>query len=277
MEKQKTDNSALRNLLEKSKAPLVLLGDEDLDLIAAGLGLVGFLEAWGKNTNLVLGRGDLPPRAKNLPGWKKIGRELSGDFVITLTSAVGNVEKVSYYVEGDDLHLVVKPYPHAPPFSQEQVKFKSGGTDYDLLFVLGVEKLEDLGRLYRENKNLFSQTPIVNISLRENARFGKLNFIFPSSSFSEIIVHLVQDLGGKLSPEAATNLLAGIFWATDNLRASQAGVSAFEAAAFCLKQGGRKIFFKKDEGKKGPEMKEKPVLMKQDWLRPKIYQGGELI
>ena len=248
------------------------------------MGFANLLQSLDKTVNLVLGKKNLPSWAKKFPGWEKISSSLTRNFVITLKSAVGNVEKVSYYVEGDDLHLVVRPYPQSPPFTKEQVRFQEGSGDYDLVFVLGVERLEDLGHLYTENRELFSKTPLVNISLKENERFGKLNLVFSqTSSFSEVVVQFADDFGGKLDSQSASNLLTGIFWATKNFSSPRVNAASFEAAAFCLRQGGKRLSLEEKEEKKEflPKKEEKVETVpkeevKHDWLKPKIYQGGEL-
>jgi hypothetical protein len=229
--------------------------------------------------------------------WEEINTELTKNFVITLTSAVGTVEKVSYYTEGDDLNLVVHPHPQAVPFSPDQVKYKEGGGDYDLIFVVGSRGFSDLGKIYSENEALFTTATIVNIDNQaDNARFGKLNMVYPkTSSLSEIVTRLVENLEIKVSGEGATNLLAGIIWATNDFRSPAVSADTFEAAAFCLRLGAQRLKISSSVGepvgKPPTEKREKKTRVisqefkpkqedvgpKQDWLKPKIYQRGQLI
>lgn len=286
----------LRDLLNQSSRILIAGGDRpELDSVAAVLGLSGALKELGKAVNVVYPP-ELPPETKSLLGWEEINAELTKNFVITLASAVGNVEKVSYYTEGDDLNLVVHPHAQAPPFSPDQVKYKEGGGDYDLIFVVGSKGLSDLGRVYTEEKDLFTKVDVVNIDKQpDNTRFGKLNMVYPkTSSLSEIVTRLADNLEIKIGQEAATNLLAGITWATEDFRSPGVSADTFEAAAFCLRLGAQRLKTAVPVGEPLTEGKEKkalaissdiapkpietkPVGPKQDWLKPKIYQKGQLV
>jgi len=285
----------LKDLINQSNRILVACGkNAQLDLVAAILGLDTVLEDLGKAVNVVCSE-KLPDEAKTLVGWEKIGKDLAKDFVITLTSAVGNVEKVSYFIEGEDLNLVIRPHPQAPPFSKDRIKYKEGGGDYDLIFVLGSQKLPDLGKLYKDEENIFSKTAIINIDKqKDNSYFGRINIVHPNaSSLSEIVTRLFRGLGIKLNKDAATNLLLGLTWATDNFRSPNALAETFEAAAFCLRSGAQRLktplplkkgpqeeisLLKEEDKTSLPQKNVQPkVQPKEDWLKPKIYQGGELI
>lgn len=278
----------LKELINQGNRVLFACGkNAQLDSVAAILGLSSVLEDLGKAVSVVY-PDEVPDSAKNLLGWEKIGKDLAKNFVITLVSAVGNVEKVSYYIEEDNLNLVVRPHPQAPPFSRDKVKYKEGGGEYDLIFVLGSKRLSDLGKIYTDGEDVFSKAAIVNIDKqKDNSRFGKINIVYPkTSSLSEIVTRLFKSLGIKLSQEAATNLLAGITWATDSFRSPDTSAETFEAAAFCLRSGAQKLGIASPL-KKPPRREEvslleeegekKAISPKQDWLRPKIYQGGRLV
>lgn len=281
----------LRDLLNKSNRVLVAgSGNVGPDAVAAVLGLSGVLKELGKAVNVVCPR-QLPPEARSLLEWEEINAELTKNFVITLTSAVGNVEKVSYYTEGDDLNLVVHPHHQAPPFSPDQVKYREGGGDYDLIFVIGSKTLSDLGKIYTEEKDLFSKTDVVNIDRQsDNARFGKVNMVYPKAScLSEVVARLIENLEIAVDEQGATNLLAGLTWATDDFRSPEVSADTFRAAAFCLKSRARrlKITTPADRPPVGEKEEKTPLVPpraepqevepKQDWLKPKIYQKGQLV
>lgn len=291
----------LKDLLNQSNRILVAGGNKpDLDSVAAVLGLSGALKGLGKAVNVVYPP-ELPSEAKSLLGWEEINVELTKNFVITLTSAVGNVEKVSYYTEGDDLNLVVHPHAQAPPFSPDQVKYKEGGGDYDLIFTVGAKDLSDLGKVYTDEKDIFAKVDVVNLDKQPgNTRFGKLNMVYPkTSSLSEIITRLIENLELKIGQGTATNLLAGITWATEDFRSPGVSADTFEAAALCLRLGAQRLTTAVPAGKPPVEKREKkapavspdiipepaeakqteakPIGPKQDWLKPKIYQKGQLV
>lgn len=288
------DFPQLKELIKQSNRILLVYGkNAQLDSVAATLGLSSTLENLGKVVNVVCPE-KLPDGVRRLLGWEKISQDLARNFVITLTSAVGNVEKVSYYIEGEDLNLVIRPHPQAPPFSPEQVKYKEGGGSYDLIFVLGSKKLSELGKIYTDAENIFSKTAVVNIDKqRENSRFGKINIVYPrASSLSEIVARLAESLGLKVGQEAATNLLAGITWATSDFQSPDTSAETFEAAAFCLRSGAQRLsvaphskkapqeevpLLEERTKKKKANLPSEDVQSKQDWSKPKIYQGGRLV
>lgn len=274
----------VKDIINQGSRVLLVCGkNPQFDSLAAVLGLSDFLEEVGKTVTTVC-PDELPSAAKGLLGWERIGRELAKNFVITLTSAVGNVEKVSYYTEGDDLNLVIHPHPQASPFSPDQVRYKQGGGDYDLIFVLGSQRLSDLGKIYLGEEEMFSKAVIVNIDKqKDNTRFGKLSLVQPrASSISEIVILLLKSLGMKANQKAVTNLLAGLVGATNDFRSSNVLAETFEAAAFCLRSGAQRLSMGKislPEEKKKPKVDfpQKGASPKQDWLKPKVYQGGQLV
>ncbi|KKQ81117.1 MAG: hypothetical protein UT04_C0082G0003 [Candidatus Daviesbacteria bacterium GW2011_GWF2_38_7] len=99
-----------------------------------------------------------------------------------------------------------------------------------------------LGNLYSQNQQVFSGTHIVNIdSSSVNTSFGQTNVLDTSaSSVSEIMTSLISDLGYSLDQDSASNLLAGIFDATNNLQNPKITADTYMAVANCLRVGGRK-------------------------------------
>jgi hypothetical protein len=288
-----------KNLLDQSNRALIAMGtNSTADTVAASLGLTRVLSKGDKNVTVVCSE-ELPVEAKKIVGWEKIAKNLEKNFVITLKSAVGNVEKVSYYTEGDNLNLVIHPRGEAPKFAKDQIEYKTGGTNFDLIFVLGSRQLVNLGSLYTGEESLYAGAPIINIDTDPaNDQFGKINFVEPTaSSISEIVVSVLKTTGISVDKEAASTFLAGIDWATNDFRSPQTSAGAFEAAAFCLKSGGKRrgvapvsspqvpptpveTIQPHIVGALGEERKQElptPAKPGADWLKPKIYKGGKLV
>lgn len=294
-DKNPNPHQQLKDLINQSHRILFACGkNAQLDSVAATLGLSSTLEDLGKVVSVVC-PDKLSEEVKSLVGWEKITTDLAKNFVITLTSAVGNIEKVSYYLEGDDLNLVIRPHPQAPPFSPDQVKYKEGGGDYDLIVVLGSKELSDLGKIYTDEEAIFLKTAIVNIDRqKDNNQFGKVNLVYPkASSISEIVTRLFKSLGMKLNQGVATNLLTGLIWATNDFHSPDTSAETFEAAAFCLRSGAQRLDMTSRPKKPSPteetalleegKKKEKTSVSQEntqpdkDWLEPKVYQGGRLV
>ena len=167
-----------------------------------------------------------------------------------------------------------------------------------MIFVIGARTLEDLGELYQQEKALLDNKSktLVNLStLDKNSQFGTVNLYDPTASgCSEIMAAIIKALELNLEPDMATNLLAGIEAATQNL--SQAGsADTFEAVVELMRLGGQRNhlapaaapafagfnqaptqpFFRPTTPIPAIPAAPTPIQSSQpDWLKPKVFTGG---
>jgi nanoRNase/pAp phosphatase (c-di-AMP/oligoRNAs hydrolase) len=263
----------VKTLLAETKQILVLTGENPTqDGLGASLALFLSLSAAGKNVKIAC-PSPATVEFSNLVGIDKMMQNLSGNnFVISLDYGEGSIEKVSYNIANNKFNLVIEPKPNAPAFSADKVSYSSGAADPDLIFILNTSDLVELGKFYNENKDMFTKAAVVNIDKGgNNTSFGRINLLDPdASSVSEMIAVLLPSLGLALNEDSATNLLLGLAFATDNF-SPNASPQAFEAAAACLKAGGKRTGVAK---KKEEPIREKPVEAPADWLQPKIFKSG---
>lgn len=263
--------SEIQNLLGKSNEVLILTHENpSQDSLGATLALFLALSASGKRGTVACPT-PLTVEFGNLVGIDKISQALGGkNFIISLDYVEGAIEKVSYNVSDDKFNLVIEPRVGAPPFSPEKVHYSQNNANPDLIFVLDSANFEQLGKFYQDEKDLYSKVTIINIDYHpNNSYFGRINLVDPeASSTSEIITFLLQNLGLPLTEDTATNLLAGITFATNNFSSESAGAGAFEAAAICLKAGGKRL------GTVGEKKKELGQEAPADWLAPKIFKSS---
>jgi nanoRNase/pAp phosphatase (c-di-AMP/oligoRNAs hydrolase) len=245
------------------------------DHVAASLSLYLSLNKIGKSVSLFSPE---PMRVEfsHLVGVDRVANKLvGGDTVITLDYPIANIDKVSYNDDGGKLNLVVKVKPESAPLSQNQVIFnQGGGGSYDLVFLVGVNEQADLGQLPKENKDLLTARPVVNINNLASS-LGTLSFVDPqASSCSEIIANLIKTLGLPIDKDIGTNLLLGLKNATQDFQSPKVGPLTFEMAAFSSGAGGRK---EPAVVRPRPVM-EKPKKKKPspDWFEPKIYRGTSI-
>ncbi len=259
----------IQELLAKAQEVLIVTHENPTqDSLGASLALFLSLSAAGKKASLVCST-PTTVEFSNLVGIDKVNQELGGrNFVISLDYTEGTIEKVSYNINDNKFNLIIEPQPGAPAFTPEKVHYSNSAASPDLIFVIDTVSLEGLGKLY-EDKDLFAKVTTINIdSHNNNARFGKINLIDPeASSTSEVLTFFLQNLGSPLSEDIAGNLLIGIEQTTHNF-APGAGAGSFEAAAICLKAGGKRGGL----GKKGEVSEEAPA----DWLTPKIFKSGDV-
>jgi nanoRNase/pAp phosphatase (c-di-AMP/oligoRNAs hydrolase) len=291
----------LSDLLKNSQTVLIATPGTD-DAIAAAIGLGEVLGRSGKSVTTVAASG-LSGRTQTLPGHERLVSSITKNFIVSLRDAVGNVEKVSYYTEGNDLHLVIHPKPEAPAFTKDKVYYTDSSAGFDLIFVLGAQELVDLGNIYQEEPNLYVKTKIVNVDFHQgNAGFGRINVVeTQASSICEQVISILQRLRLELTQEAATAFLLGLEAATANFSSIKVTPEAFEAAATCLRAGGQRTGDKTGIGlpssqqpsqppepQVAQEVKPQVQAMSQksdqqgrqagvgkDWLQPKIYKGSQ--
>jgi len=128
--------------------------------------------------------------------------------------------------------------------------------------------LDEIGQVLKKGKTL------VNLStLDKNSQFGTVNLYDPTASgCSEIMATVIKALELALEPDMATNLLAGIEAATQNL--TQAGsADTFEAVVELIRLGGQRNHLTTTPAWTRPNPS--PTQTTQpDWLKPKVFTGS---
>ncbi|MDD5146933.1 MAG: hypothetical protein PHV63_00060 [Candidatus Daviesbacteria bacterium] len=241
----------LKNLLPAAKKILITLpAGADIDKMAAGLSLFLALEAAGKEVSIVSDDAILVGQShlfgvdhiqKNLPLTDGGNLTLTLEGVAASDNTVPALEKLDWYAEGSNLNLVFHVLP-GQTFQPAKIVPKYQGSSFNLVFTVGAVNLNALGDVYLRNQNAFSGTYIVNIDTQAaNSSFGRTNVLDTNvSSLCEVMSNLISDLGFALDADTASNLLAGIFDATNNLMDSRVTADTYMAVAQCLRVGGRK-------------------------------------
>lgn len=155
----------------------------------------------------------------------------------------GAIEGCKYYVKDGKFYFEIRPQEGKPPFDPSKVSYSYSGVDADLVITIGTQSLDQLEKLYQDEKDFFSKTPIINIDRdRNNAQYGTVNVVdMHAASVAELIVDFIRDLELPVDADIATNLLTGLVEATDNFQKPTANARTFEAAAACLQAGARRI------------------------------------
>lgn len=241
----------LRALLPGTQKILIALPvASNIDKLASGLALYLSLTQQGKDVSIVC-QDDILVGLSHLFAIDKVQKTLvagsSGDYILTLSgvasqNTVPSLEKLDYYVEGQDLNLVFKVLP-GQSFNPTNIapKPQTGG-NFGLVFVIGATSLNDLGSVYTQNIQSFSGAHIVNIDTQStNTNFGQTNIVDSSaSSVSEMIASIMTSLGMPSQEDISTNLITGIFDATGNLTSPKVTADTYQIVATCLKNGGRR-------------------------------------
>lgn len=270
-----------------------------MDEMAAALGLYLSLSTLGKNITVASPTTPLV-EVSNLVGIDRVQTTLgggTGDLVVSFPYREGEIEKVSYTRDDNFLNIVVKAGELGLNFDEGDVRYTRGGASPELLFVIGAERVTDLGNLYDVNN--LKDTLVVNIDNKsQNQGYGDILMVSTKlSSISEAVVNLIVSLNYRLDIDIAQNLMLGISSATNNFQNPNTSSLAFEMAGILMRSGAirptqgvlnqrqaprQDDFIKQTESKVRTEEIERKENIGQitkasppdDWLEPKIYKGS---
>lgn len=232
-----------KSIVENAQSVVVLLPEQtSIDEVATALALHLTFREMGKESRLAAVT--LPTfKQPELAGTQHITTELGNqNLTISFNYTEEQVDKVSYHIgeESKKFYLTIKPRSGAVPLDTSSIEFSYTGASADLLVYVGVQSLEDLQQLYYGYESLFEDTTSISFS-KENSSLGVLQ-VSPSteSSLSELLTAILSSLQLPVSPDTASNLLAGIEFETKGLTTSSVGVGTFESIANLLKAGGNR-------------------------------------
>lgn len=249
--KYDTQLTEFKTLLPNSKNILIALpANVNIDTLASGLALFLSLESAGKQVsivcddNMIVGQAHLfgvDHIQKTLPSIEGGNLTLTLEGVAASDNTIPALEKLDWYAENSNLNLVFHVLP-GQTFQPAKIVPRFQGSGFNLIFVVGAVNLNALGNVYAANSQAFSGTHIVNIDNHQgNTSFATTNVLDTSvSSVAEVMSSVITDIGFSLSADCASNLLAGIFDATNNLTNEKATAETYMAVANCLRVGGRK-------------------------------------
>lgn len=299
--------SKISELLSKSTSiGIVTPKDPDLDRMAAALSLYLSLSQDGKNVSIASPNEPLV-EVSNLVGIDKVKTSINGtigDLVVSFPYKEGEIDKVSYTLEGDALNIVVKAGELGLSFNENDVKFTRPKMAPQLLFIIGASRLSDLGNLFDPAE--LKDTTVVNIdNSAENQGFGDIVMVSTRlSSVCEQVANMIFNLGLRIDQDSAQNLMWGIIQATNSFQNPNTSSLAFEMAGQLMKLGAvrqpheeiRTAFVPGTKPIQYPTVKNLEEQVNQlkkssieqtassekqstleapdDWLAPKIYKGS---
>jgi len=285
---------AFKKDLNEASSVLVLLPPEpDELLVSSGIGLFLSLENLGKKTQIGcsnLNQANLP----KLQGLDNIKSSIgSQNLIINFKFKEENLDKVDYDVDEEgNFQLMIKPKSGSLPPDLKNISYTYSGADADLVIVLGVGSLEELGKLYSDEKKFLDNAVIA--SLNKNSRpagFATHNFHTNSAtSIAEIVSFLLLKTKTEPTKEAANHLLKEIYSTTNNLSTPRVTADTFETIAFLVRNGAKPPIMAQGSSGFTPPVQPMPVVpvfdqpssLKQippapippDWKKPKIFRSS---
>ena len=241
----------IKDLINQHQSTGVLVGpNPSLDEMAAGLGMYLVLLKMGKDASIVCPT-DPNVGISSLVGIDRVQKSFgasgggNGDLTVSFPYKEGEIEKVSYTLDGGKLNIQVKAGPQGLNFQQSDVQFvraSAGGAAPSLVFMIGIPHPQAVASVFDINAN--PTTSVVNIDNKEdNEKYGAaLNVSSRFSSVSEEVADFVTLLEPQVELDVDTcqNLMTGVLYATKDFTTPNTSYLAFEMAGILMKKGAKR-------------------------------------
>lgn len=238
-------------LASSKRILLALSKDLSVDSLASALAMALSLQKMGKTVSVV-SEGTPLVSHSHLFGIGEVKNTVptsgEGNFVIKLDGVVDPsgqmntvpaLEKLDWNPEGSALNLVFHVVP-GQRFEPTNVTYGHERSGFELIITVDADSLDELGQIYLKNAALFSKSTVINIDNDpSNSQFGNINIVDPqASSLSEMTVQILKQLEAEMDGDIASNLVAGIYAATNNLT-QRVSPDTFSAVAIAMQAGGK--------------------------------------
>lgn len=305
---QNLKEKALEKLTKAESIYVVVSKASELDGLASGLALYLSLVKLGKNTSIISKTPSVSD-ANKIYGVDKIGKLVGKkNLTVVVDNAVESVDRVTYFLDGNQLKVVIHSLAGSNGVSKDQVSLEETVSAAELIFAIGYDSPESLHSEITHEQNISSETLVININNQiSHQKFAQIEFVNDQAvTISEVMAKMIQDLALPVDEDIAYNLYMGISEATNNFSPALASPLSLEMAAWLLKFGAARASFAGmpqrpdftqslpksvkvippigiDYMDKTPTMEElegKQELKDQsasgDWLKPpKIYKGSK--
>lgn len=226
-------------LIKKSESPLIIIPEKtEGAAIASALAIFLTLKKLNKNPE-VMCLEDIPDKFFYLPEVKSIVNKISAERFYKIFINVGedNINELTY--EKMDKMLTIYLSTKANNITSDSIRVEPSAYTHDLIIVISVLSIERIRDFYFENKEFFSQTPIISIGSPFPSQFKSANLTEVVSRFvSERVAGLTQELlAAQWDPKIATLLLSGIINETNNFQSPKIDHKIFSLAASLMTSG----------------------------------------
>ncbi len=235
--------SEAKTALDEAKSVAILLPPEPTtDIVASALGLFLSLKEAGKVAQIGCGS---PIKVENadLFGVDQIKNSIGNqNLIISFDFKEEDLKKVDYDVdENGKFMLLIQPQPGCEAPDTSSINYSYSGASADLVFVFGITSLEELGKIYADEKAFLDHAKIISLSLSSKPGNFSATILHShtAASLAEIVAFLLQSCEIKPSSDAANNLLSVISENTRNFSSPKVTAETFETVAYLMRAGGR--------------------------------------
>lgn len=233
------DNS-FKNSIEAAPSILILLPAKPLfDEVAAGLSL--YLTLGGNKSVSITCPTQMLVEFNRLVGVDKVTTDAGSKNLVIQFSGynAGNIDRVSYDVEGDVFKLTVIPKAGAVAPQKDQVQMIHSGVTAGIVILFGGEDMSHFPAV--QVKDL-ANAKLVHVGIKSLEALGDLSvvsFARPASSVSELVGTLIKESGWGIDGDIATNLMAGIEVTTRSFTSGILSANTFQMIADLIRAGGK--------------------------------------
>lgn len=246
---QNSKNKILEELTRAENILIVISQETGFDGLASGLALFLAISKLGKGAS-VIGQTPTVGYAQRIYGVDQIGK-LEGSKIpmVVIDNAVQTLDKVSHFLDKDQLKLIIHPLPGSAGVSREQISIQYTTTQPNLIFAIGFNTGESLEREITHEHKITPGVFIINISNREvKQKFAQIDYIKQDvTSLSEITVGLIQELALPVDEDISYNLYTAIADSTNNFSPAKITAQTFEIASWLVKFGAGRASFAQSE------------------------------
>lgn len=209
---------------------------QNIDVLSAALSLHFILQDSGYSSQVISKKEPIVEHSF-LVGIDQLKKSFGGitkSLVVSFPYVEGEIEKVSYNIEGDRLNVNLFGTDQGIKFDEKDVKYVRQGSSPQIIITVGIQNASEIEELV-DTVN----TKIINIDNHiGNALFGEVVLVDTQySSLSEVVARLTADMGLQLEFDVAQNLLDGISFGTSNFSSPKTSPLAFEMAGVLMHKG----------------------------------------
>jgi hypothetical protein len=165
------------------------------------------------------------------------------NLIISINNAVKNVDKVTYFLDGNKLKVVIHAFSTTDGISEKDIEFEKVSPKPDLIIAIAQPSLESLKTDITHEQQIDPETIIVNINKDPLIhKYAQIN-LNEDISYAEKITDFIKEISLPLDEDIAFNLYAAIASATKMFSPNLVQPSTFEMAQLLISYGAGKASF----------------------------------
>ncbi len=218
---------------------LLITSGKNVDPDAAGSALALALALADKIPAITVAIEEFDPAGYwYLPSVERIASSVGQkSLVVSIDVGASPIEKINYNSQDTKFNLILTP--KSGQVDVDQIQYSYTGVNFDAIIAVDTAKKSLLGHWIEDFSTDTQDIPFINIDHhQDNEQFGSLNYIQGEAPSATVVLQAVFDaLDITITPDIATNLLAGLLSDTSGFANSNADANSLRQAAQWIDQG----------------------------------------